>query len=86
MYSEFECLIFLKSFYVKEVIVLVNLFDIVLLAGAFVLTVLSLVTVAVMIDMKMKTRIWLTILMTNIFFIFAIIYLMGLRGFLTSSL
>jgi len=66
--------------------VIVNLFDIVLLAGVFVLTVLSLVTVAVMIDMKMKTRMWLTILMTNIFFIFAIIYLMGLRGFLTSSL
>ena len=65
---------------------IVNLFDIVLLAGVFVLTVLSLVTVAVMIDMKMKTRMWLTILMTNIFLIFAIIYLMGLRGFLTSSL
>ena len=75
-----------KSFYAKEVTVIVSLLDVVLLAGAFVLPVLSLVTVAVMIDMKMKTRVWLTILMTNIFFIFAIIYLMGLRELLTSSL
>lgn len=58
---------------------LVNLLDIMLLIGAFVLTVLSCITVVLRIDMKIKRRMWLTVLMSNIFFLFAIIYLMWLK-------
>jgi len=54
---------------------LLDLLDVALLVGALILTVINLLRAR-----KMKPKIWLSLLVSNILFLLAIIYLMQLRS------